>query len=159
MKKEKRSKILINPSFQLRFIFYYISAVLLSISIFYLAELYFFNQMFKEGIELNLPANHVYFKLIVKQKMFMTKIFAITALFVTIILFVFGLLLSHRIAGPFIKLNNYFKKLGKGEPTGKISFRKNDFFQEIPNSYNEMWDYLEERHKSGAKLFKEDEAP
>jgi len=156
-KKIKRTKFLINPSFQLRFIAYYITAILGSITVFFLAEKFFFNQMYREGINLNLPLNHVYFKMIVQQEEFMTKIFIITSIVVSVFLFIFGLLLSHRIAGPLVKLNNYLKCMGQGESRGKILFRKKDFFQELPESFNEMIEYNEKMDKVETHFYKDKE--
>jgi len=153
--KVKRTKFLINPRFQLRFVAYYLFAVVGSITVFFLAVKYFFNQMYQEGINLNLPLNHVYFKMIVEQEELMTNIFIITSIVVSILLFVFGILLSHRVAGPFVKLNNYLKCMGQGESRGKLFFRKRDFFQEIPESFNEMIDFIEKKEKDGVLIFSE----
>lgn len=54
------------------------------------------------------------------------------------------LLLSHRIAGPMVRLRNYFTDLPGGpRPLRKLTFRENDFFQELPPIINSALDVLQ----------------
>jgi hypothetical protein len=44
-------------------------------------------------------------------------------------IFVYSLLISHRIAGPVYRINAALRQMLRDEPPEKIAFRENDFFQ------------------------------
>ena len=94
--------------------------------------------MQKLGLEIGLPADHVFFTFIASQKSSMTSVFVVTSLFVAIYLFVFGLLYSHRIAGPIYRLQQDLKGFTAGKPLRRIKFRKGDYFQELANAVNDQ---------------------
>ncbi|RJP61685.1 MAG: HAMP domain-containing protein [Candidatus Auribacter fodinae] len=54
-----------------------------------------------------------------------------------------SLFASHRIAGPIFRLNSSLKKLTKGELKERVSFRKNDYFQEVAANFNSLAEALE----------------
>ncbi len=62
---------------------------------------------------------------------------------------------SHRIAGPIFRLNSSLKKMAKGSFDERITFRKNDYFQEIAANFNDMAQTLEERVKAEGKMISE----
>ena len=50
------------------------------------------------------------------------------------------LFLSHKMAGPMIKLRNFFNGVAKdGEFPGELSFRKGDFFLDLPPTINKAF--------------------
>lgn len=49
-----------------------------------------------------------------------------------------GFILTHRIAGPMYRLRTELKKAVQGERVGKIQFRKDDEFQDLPELINEF---------------------
>ena len=134
----RRSKYLINPGFQLRFVGYMAIAILLGVFIFYLGEMYYHHQMVKEGLNLGLPSGHVYFELLERQKVFKAKIYLITSLILSLYLLTFGVLIYHRIAGPLHKLRTILDNFTAGEKIQVIKFRRNDFFQELPMALNKF---------------------
>ena len=149
MNKNDRNVLLINPHFQFRFIGLLVFATFLAISIFYLSEIFFFKEMIEKGMSANLPEDHIYFDLISSQKNFMDKVFLITSIVVFLFLLIFGLLLSHRIAGPLHKLNESLEDLAANKKIKKITFRKKDFFRELPDSFNKVVDsYQSSSHQN-----------
>lgn len=134
----KRKVLFINPSFQLKFISFLILATFIAIFSFYIAQTYFFKQLFEEGLLMNLPKDHAYFSVLFKQKDLMDKVFLITGFFVFIFLFIFGLILSHRIAGPLEKLKNSLEDYSNGDKIHKLKFRKNDFFKDLADTFNKL---------------------
>ena len=155
----KRLKILINASFQLKFTGYFLLGVFLSLGFFYLAKMYYFKTLFEEGISLGLAHNHIYFKLLLKQEIFLHKILIVTLVSSFIFLFIFGLILSNRIAGPLYRLNDYFKKMSQGEDTGEMKFRKNDFFRDLPPNFNAFRDSILKKQKEHEIIIKEKDLP
>ncbi len=56
-----------------------------------------------------------------------------------------SLFASHRIAGPIFRLNKSLKNITKGNYDERLSFRKNDYFQEIAKNFNDMADSFEHK--------------
>ena len=50
----------------------------------------------------------------------------------------FMIFYTHRIAGPAYKLRQSLEKLARGETAEKISFRKNDEFQKLAEAFNSI---------------------
>ncbi len=143
-KRERRRRLLINPSFQLRFIGYMAAGVVFSLIAFYIADIYFFNTLIQHGKDFNLPPDHIYFQLISQQQGLMHNIFFVTRLIVFFVFSLSGLLLSHRIAGPLYNLKKYLVQSASNDNLSQLQFRKSDFFQEIPEAFNL---YLKKRVK------------
>ena len=55
-----------------------------------------------------------------------------------ILTFLISVFMSHRIAGPIYKLHLQFQKVRQGRFHDKLTFRENDYFQDIITDYNEM---------------------
>jgi len=68
----------------------------------------------------------------------MNLIFIFTAVVVVVFIAVFGILLSHRIAGPLYRLHRHMSEIGQGKIQSEVSFRKGDYFQELAGSFNEQ---------------------
>lgn len=135
-------KFLININFQMQFMFSLILISIISMSIIYLANDYFFQTYMHKGEVLNLPPDHPFFLMIQEQKSFMTKVYLLVAGSISAIACLWGLFYSHKIAGPLYRLNKYFiDAAAAGVPLEKkVYFREDDFFQEVPESINKYID-------------------
>ena len=135
-------KFLINAPFQIQFMASVMLIAIVSMAIIYIANDYFFQSYLQKGIDLNLPPDHPYFLMIHEQKIFMAKVFLSVALAISFMTCLWGLFFSHKIAGPLHRLEGYFKQAAiKSEKLEtKIYFRKEDFFQELPESINKYID-------------------
>lgn len=153
IKTSRRSKYLIYPKFQLKFVGFLLFAILLAIFIFYLSQMYFIKDLFQEGRNLNLPYDHIYFKMVVHQEEQLKFNFLIASGLIFLFLLIFGLILSHRVAGPLVKLNNYIEDLSENKDPGELVFRKMDFFHEIPITLNK---YLNLKREKGDFEFKDE---
>ena len=74
----------------------------------------------------------------------------ITALCVEAILFSAGIVAlasvtSHRIAGPYIRLEHTFQEVKSGKPSVRLNFRSYDHLEGLEKSFNEMMETIEER--------------
>jgi len=133
----REKKFLINPDFQIQFMLSLAIISILSMSIIYIANDYFFQSYLAKGEALNLPPDHPFFLMIHEQKRFMAKVFITVAVSITTIVSLWGLFFSHKIAGPLYRLQQYFQKaLTESKLKDKIYFREDDFFHEIPASIN-----------------------
>ena len=138
MAKNQRKVYLINPSFQLRVTSYFIILAVVNILVFYGCVYHFFDVFVSKGTEIGLPKNHVFFMFMEDQVAQMTSIFIFTSLITVFILLVAGVLISHRIAGPMYRLNMDLKEMAKNKELKSLKFRNKDFFQEIPESFNQV---------------------
>ena len=134
----KRKNYLINPQFQIRVTMYFVILAIINIIVFYGCVYYFFDIFYQKGLEVGLPKNHVFFMFIEDQITQMNSVFIIMSLLTTAILFIAGVLISHRIAGPMYRLDQDLQKMAEENKLEKVKFRKKDFFQEIPESFNKV---------------------
>lgn len=135
-------KFLINTDFQIQFIASLLLISIVSMSIIYLANDYFFHSYMQKGQALNLPPDHPFFLMIHEQKRFMTKVFIAVASSISGVACLWGLFYSHKIAGPLYRLQRYFTEAAtlNTQLSNKIYFRDDDFFQEVPDSINRYID-------------------
>lgn len=137
-------KFLINTDFQIQFIASLLLISIVSMSIIYLANDYFFHSYMQKGEALNLPPDHPFFLMIHEQKRFMTKVFIAVATSISGVAIIWGLFYSHKIAGPLHRLQRYFTEAATDNTQlrNKIYFRDDDFFQEVPESINRYIDSI-----------------
>lgn len=135
-------KFLINTDFQVQFIASLLLISIVSMSIIYLANDYFFHSYMQKGQALNLPPDHPFFLMIHEQKQFMTRVFIAVAGSISSVAILWGLFYSHKIAGPLYRLQRYFIEAAteNTQLKNKIYFRDDDFFQEVPASINRYID-------------------
>lgn len=140
----------IKPKFQVRFILYVMSWTLAALAIFYISQQFFFHQFYTSGEELGLSQDHPYFQLLKDQQSGLSKIFFITAGFISFLILFSALFFSHRIAGPLYRLEKFFSEESKSNEFNsvKLAFRKDDFFQELPNVVNEFIESRVTKNKS-----------
>lgn len=134
--KRKIKKYIINPSFQISYTLLGFLPTALAVAILFSLIQYYFYQLRQEGLALALPQGHPYFMLLADQETLMIKIFVVFGLFLFMFNFLWGAWLSHRIAGPLYRLNKYLQE-EHSSPKPPLTFRKGDFFQEIPASFNQ----------------------
>ena len=53
-----------------------------------------------------------------------------------------SIFLSHRIAGPLFKIRRAMDDVTRGNFDQRITFRKNDHFMELQDTFNEMVQHL-----------------
>lgn len=133
---EGRKNFLINPKFQFSFMGYTLAIAVMTIALFYCADMYFFWKFRQLGQGLGLPSNHVFFQFIDEQRSSKNAYYAVTAAFSVAVLSVWGLLLSHRVAGPLHRLRKHCISVAEGETHVDVRFRKGDFFPEVAEAYN-----------------------
>lgn len=142
--KGRRKNYLIDPQFQNKIILLFFILSFSILSIIYLFDSYYFEYFIQKGKDLNLEQGHVYYRLLEEQKDKMDRVFIITSLTVTVLVLIFGLILSHKIAGPLYRLRQFF--LNKEYENGtELNFRKGDFFTDIPQVINESLKKVSEK--------------
>ena len=144
----------INPAFQTRFMISVLLCVFLSLAVIFLSQQYFFHLFIQRGIALGLPDDHVFFALLKEQQIEMLQIFLVSSLILSVIICIWALFYSHRIAGPLYRLHRYFSDGAEAEnrEISPLSFRETDFFQELPQSINSF--LIAHKHLDQEKLKK-----
>lgn len=134
MGKFKRSQILINKPFQLRFSLFVCSWIF-GLSIIYPVLIYKLYDFFFRYMSAD--PNGPQIAILKSSRNQMLILLLVLELVFLAVTFLISLYLSHRIAGPLYKLDKYMKLAGQGnlEP---VSFRKKDFFKELESGFNEM---------------------
>ncbi len=135
----RRKKLLINPDFQIKFLKNLLFLNVAVCGIFYLAHAYFFWQGRELGRSIPLPADHVFFRFIDEQQRTMNLISLGTMCVVSGLIIAFGLVYSHRIAGPIFRLQKFLKEKREGTEKGQLSFRENDYFPEVAHAVNDYF--------------------
>jgi len=139
MGKIIRTNYLINRAFQMRFIFNSLLPILFTQFVIYLTLEYIFFRLKNHGISLGIDPEHTYFKLIAVERIFSLKVFFIISVPLSVTLSFWTLVYSHKIAGPLYKLDKYLENFKENYLSqNKLSFRKNDFFQELPVKINKI---------------------
>ena len=138
--KPKRRRILINKNFQLKFSFFLLIPIIIIQNIFWISIEFFFKNMIHEGNIRNLPEGHSFYTLLAYQKKELLVILIFSSIIVSIIMFIWGLYISRRIAGPLYKLEMYLNASKSLDEVvnKKLEFRKSDFFLNIPEAFNQI---------------------
>ena len=141
-----KKKYLVYPKFQMTLIL--LNSVVTLILFVLTSLLVIRSNLFLENIvrQAKLPAQDIFFQMLDQQlKSLMTYMgFAVfVAVTVTGLL---TLYISHKLAGPMIKLRRYFGDIEKsGSIAEDLTFRSNDFFQDLPPTINRALKALKKR--------------
>lgn len=139
-----RRKFIINTDFQFPFIFRMIVINLLTMGMLFVGLYAIFYRFNFLGNEMGLESGHRYYEFVQEQFLMISVLFFGGAISSTIVLSVYGVFLSHRIAGPLENLKIRFKEMSKKNPTEcKTRFRRDDFFHDLAQAYNEHLDTVE----------------
>lgn len=126
----------------MKFILFTIISILIALGFVWLGLSYYFKTLMLEVLNIPLPPDHTYFKILVYQEQKMRMIFVVIAASMSVFAFIFGVLFSHRVAGPIVKLKNHLNQLADGKDPGELNFRKNDFFGDLDDSYNRAFNKI-----------------
>lgn len=133
----KRKVFLINKDFQFSIIRWFSVLAFILVGIYYLSMHLFFDSITKEAIAAGLAPDHVFFVYINEQKRFMVNVFLITSLIAILVIFIGGLLLSHKVAGPIYRLVQHLSTHNK-DSVPPLKFRKGDYFPEVEAAFNDF---------------------
>lgn len=131
-----RRRLLVYPQFQVRFLAHSTLIALVAIAMFYGAKIMFFREVENYIQGLGFPPNHTLFTFLAQQSSQMDLIFGAASVLAILAVSLGNLLLSHRVAGPLVRLMDHFEKVSRGAPREEIHFRTKDFFQELAQAYN-----------------------
>src|SRR3989344_2034581 len=127
----RRIVFLVNPKFQLSF-FWYVAllCILLCVALYFSVQL-FFQHSYAQAQSMSLGKDHLFFVLLANQMASLRLIFLSVALISLVVVFIGVLYLSHRVAGPMLRLRKSFEAMAKKGEFHEIHFRKHDYFSEV----------------------------
>jgi len=126
--------LFINPKFQLRFVGYFLGLFFVMTLSLYSTTFLFFWKLRHKAISVGIKEDHIFHQFLSNQKSEMDFLFIGLTLFNFLLLLIFSVLISHRIAGPLKKLTGQLQSPGPED----FSLRKNDFFQDLVPLINEV---------------------
>lgn len=132
-----RKIFIINPKFQLKLSLLICGLVLLG-SVIYPKTIY---DLFEKIIALQPELAQRYIE---SRQSLLNVLFLIEGAFLGLA-FLIGIFISHRIAGPMYKMQNYLKNYRTGEIDYPLNFRDGDNFQEVADELNHTIDHLKNR--------------
>jgi methyl-accepting chemotaxis protein len=141
----KIKNFLIVPEFQLKFIGIVVVFHLFSSAAYLLCIKYFFLYFKSLGKNVGIPIEHVYFSFISNLEVNALRIWLVTLAISTLAIFLIGVYLSHRIAGPIHRFGSDLERMIKEERVFPISFRKGDDFINLANLFNKFLDKFHRR--------------
>jgi hypothetical protein len=134
-----RKTLLINPPFQYRFMFWMGALAFLSILLMHISHQWFFFNLRKQALLAGIPSGHVFFQFIQDQQNEMNWVSGLCFLGVCLLVAIFGLWLSHKIAGPMYRMKTHFQEGAKRGSPEPLHFREGDFFGDVAQAYNEQF--------------------
>ncbi|MBI2606516.1 MAG: hypothetical protein HYW49_10605 [Deltaproteobacteria bacterium] len=143
-----RTRLLIYPRFQLRLL-----AVNLAVmGATFLAVAFFVSRSYAnlraQGLAANLAADHAYFRFIEYQSSLVYTYLGGALAVGFLLSAVMTLVLSNKLAGPIVRLHEFFRQIIKGQrPVPAVFFRRSDFFKDLPPLINHAMDILQREGK------------
>jgi hypothetical protein len=93
-----------------------------------------------------LPAQNLFSQLLTQQLRSLLVYMGIAAVVAVVTMGVTALMLSHKMAGPMIRLRNFFNGIAKnGDFPDNLTFRDGDFFQDLPPTINQAFTALKKK--------------
>ncbi len=142
--QRKIRNFLIYPRFQLSLVF----TQTLLLTVLYLFARWgvdtAFEKLHASGVTSGFNANHPYFAFVAAQKNMVMQYFTTAVIACAVLYAVVSIVLSHRLAGPLVRLRTIFHRIGDQGWDGieSIRFRQGDFFQDLPPEINRAFQRL-----------------
>ncbi len=141
MSKKNRSikSILINPKYQLRYIFWLTGTglilVALNAGLFYS----YVSEKYQILVDLSPMTDEVKAQLYTELNEVMVKLVGLSLLFLFLV-GILGIVFSHRTAGPMYHFKRVFNAVKNGDKSQRVRLRPTDDFQDVAKAFNDMMD-------------------
>ncbi len=132
---QRRSIILIDRKFQLRFAFY-VCSWLFALSLIYPAIIYNLFDFFLRYASLD-PNGPTVAAIQATRRELLSIVIILQLVFLSVT-FLLSIFLSHKIAGPIYKLKKFMNMAKEGNLNEALRFRKADHFKDVAEVYNDM---------------------
>jgi hypothetical protein len=140
MKKKFRKNWIIYPKFQLQLVVANLVVMLIVLGLTYLFINQSYENLLNEGVSAQLDAEHPYFGFVKYQSGIVYSYLGLSFLVAFLLSTIASIYISHKVAGPIVRLRGHFKKISEGAPVEKVAFRRGDFFSDLPGEINKAFD-------------------
>jgi hypothetical protein len=138
----KRRTYLVNPEFQIKFSLYVCGLVFIS-SIIYPLTIY---DLITSFIGFVATKNPQVAQELEGKRSGLIMILTLWQVGFTALVFIICIFFSHKIAGPMYKLQKFLRAKRNGDDSGRLFFRKGDYFQEVADDFNEAFEEIEDQY-------------
>ena len=142
--QRKLQNLLINPGYQVKYMFWTTSTglalILVNSVVFYL----FVRENYKVLVDLSPMEDEVKAQLYSELHHIVFLLGGFSVLFLAVVS-IGGLVLSHRTAGPMYHFKRIFREIREGKHEARIRLRPKDDFRDVAAECNEMIDYLQKK--------------
>lgn len=140
----KRTTYLINPKFQIKFSLFFVGLILIS-SLIYPFTIY---DLLTSFIEYTAKHSTVASGQLADKRSSLLVILGLWELGFLLMVFIICIFFSHKIAGPMFKLQKFLNEKKNGTGHDKLYFRKGDYFHEVADDINAVFDQMDKNHHS-----------
>jgi hypothetical protein len=137
-----RTNYMIYPSFQWVLISSNLLIILIISGFTYLQTYRSQVHLMNLGEKIKLPTNHPYFNFINHQYDTLYMYLVVGFLVGLLVSFIITLLLSHKFAGPLVRLKKYFQEMGSNGEVKPLTFRKGDYLEDLAPEINNALDKI-----------------
>lgn len=152
--------MIIHRPFQMELMRKFLFVALLINAILYCVNIYVYFKFNEYGESLVHQESQQFYQFFQVQIKILNKAFLASAICSTMVLAVYGIFLSHRIAGPLYNLKNHFKRIQQSKKPGDLEdlpisrFRSSDYFHDLSSEYNlalkQLKDLLAQKQSTGS---------
>ncbi len=132
MHRKKRFRLLVYPRFQLTLIA--LNSLIFLVSSFVMVGSFYvaIGSLRDLGVRSELAENHPYFTYLSMETESIFLHFVIAVIVSLLVTSFVTLYLSHKVSGPILRLKSYFNDVRHQKAVLPLSFRKGDYFCELP---------------------------
>jgi methyl-accepting chemotaxis protein len=139
--KRTLKNLLINPQYQLRYVFWLSSTGFGLVLVNALIAYSYINENYVTLVDLSPMSEEAKSQLYGELRHLILALSVVSFTFMTLI-FVLGVFLSHRTAGPMYHFKRVFEEIRDGNLNQRVHLRPKDEFQDVAKSFNEMMDSI-----------------
>lgn len=132
----KKKNLLIYPRFQLALLATNALAMLVAFGLAGFQVLRSYSKLRGLGDSIHLTQGHPYFKFVELQSETVITYLAAGAAMAFLFSLALTLLVSHRLAGPLVRLKSHLRRITESGEVTPIQFRKRDYFEDLPPLVN-----------------------
>jgi hypothetical protein len=145
LQRRSPKQILIYPKFQLRLIAINITALLIAFTALIFQNYILFAKLHQMGTEAGLPAEHPFHQFINYEQNHFLFYTCGTLAGMLVIFIIASLIISHRVAGPIVRLKSFFISVRDSGKISQLQFRKDDFFDDLPEVINQSLESISKK--------------
>ncbi len=134
--------LIINPKFQLRYTLWVTGTGLTLITVNAIVIYHYISENYLTLVDLSPMTDEAKAQLYSELHHFIYILGGISIAFIILVAF-FGLIFSHRTAGPLFHMKRVFEEIRKGNKNQRIRLRPKDEFRDVADSFNKMMDTLQ----------------